>query len=484
MTRSDHKHRLVVIGDSLSQGFMSGAIHRTDISYPVFVADALGVRSSFVVPDFSGQGGLPLNLEKLLGDLGDKFGRAINWWEVVPVLALLQWKLDLVEDYWERGKGSKAHYQVAVCNNLAVWGFEVRDALTVTEGACRRAIPTPRDNPLKQVPEMPMYRTARRVLNPTFGGERTEWSQIRSATALATEGGIENLVIALGANNALGTVISLHIEYSKDEDLHRMPHERSANLYLPEHFEILYADLAHAVDQVEAKRVFVATVPHVTIPPLTRGVSPHGSALQDGYYEFYTRPWIWDEVFDPDRHQHLTREEARRIDEIIDSYNEIIRRTARQRGWFVFDLCKLLDDLAFRRSNGQPKYKAPAGLTEALRDHEGLNYLVSSDGGVRLDSRFIRSDNSTPGRLIKGGIFSLDGVHPTTIGYSLIADLLVKTMKKAKVEFPDDGELPWNSIVQMDTLINNPPSMLSSLRDCLAFFDKHGLLSSILEHFE
>lgn len=99
------KHRLVIIGDSLSQGFMSGAIHRADLSYPVWVAEVLGVRSSFVVHEFSGEGGLPLNLEQVLNEISRSFGSVLNWWEAVPAFGKIQRLLDVTEDYWERGRG-------------------------------------------------------------------------------------------------------------------------------------------------------------------------------------------------------------------------------------------------------------------------------------------------------------------------------------------------------------------------------------------
>lgn len=472
------RHRLVVIGDSLSQGFMSGAINRPDIAYPAMVADALGARESFVVPEFGGAGGLPLNLERVLNDLSAHFGRRLDWWEVGLAVPRIQYLLDQTEDYWERGKGSKPFNQQAICHNLAVWGFEVRDAYTVTEGVCRRAIPEPTDNWLRQVPEMPMYRTARRVLNPTFGPEREEWSQLRCARELAHEGGIENLVVALGANNALGTVISLTIRYSEEQDLHRMPHERSCNLYLPQHFKTLYGELTDAITRIGAKNVFLATVPHVTIPPITRGMG-----RRDGrYYEYYTRPWVWDTAFDKAKHAHLTREQAMQIDTFIDEYNDVIKSTADAHGWHLFDMCGLLDKLAFRRNAGRIDYAFPPGLVNELKHHETLSYLVDDKDRVSLDTRFIRGNTDDPKKLSKGGIIALDGIHPTTIGYGLIADLLMDTMTAAGVSFPKPN-LPWDAIVNADTLVNQPPKMLANLQDCLAMLDKRGLLSSVMEHF-
>lgn len=473
------KHRLVVMGDSLSQGFMSGAIHRTDISFPRMIADALGIRESFNHPDFSGEGGLPLNLELILNDLGEAYGSEINWWEVLPLAVRLRSRLDGIEDYWERGKGSRAYPRRAVHHNLAVWGFEAGDASRVTEGVCRREIPTPRDNVLKQTPEIPMYRTARRVLNPTFANDAMEWSQVRCARELAGDGGIENLIVYLGANNAFGTVTSLNIKYSEPSDLHRLPHERTCNLYLPEHFDILLSALARDIDSLAATNVFVGTVPHVTIPPATRGVSPDGT-LDGGHFEYYTRPWVWDDDFDPEKHPHLTRDQARRVDDFIDGYNKIIRREAKSRGWHVCDTCGQLDKIAYRRQGGKPKFKFPSKLVRELRDHGPLNYLVENRR-AKLDTRFFACDSESPARIAKGGLFSLDGIHPTTIGYGLVADEFIKVMQTADVEFA--GEIDWKAVVRGDTLVNSPPVLMSSLRTTLELLDKHGLLSSVLDLF-
>jgi lysophospholipase L1-like esterase len=483
------KHRLVAIGDSITQGFMSGSIFRTDISFPVMLADAMGIRDSFAVPNFSGKGGLPLNLELLLNKLSDNFGKIINWWEVIPALLIIQDHLDEIEDFWERGKGSKAYPQRAIHHNLAVWGFEVGDAFTITEGVCRRAIPEPTDNLLNQVPEMPMYRTARRVLNPSFANDAMEWHQMHAAMELANDGGIENLIVFLGANNVLGTVTSLNIKYSTDADLHLMAHERHPNLFLPDHFNRLYDDLASWISRIEADNVFLGTVPHVTIPPVTRGVSPSAQSPkdttdEDGYYEYYTRPWVWDNTFDPDAHQRLTREQARQIDRFIDGYNEKIKDIAAKKNWHVVDVSGMLDKLAYRRNRRKPTYEFPQGMVNALKANDNLSYLVEKDGEgdkVNLDTRFFMSDPNS-GKIARGGLFSLDGIHPTTIGYGGIADLFFQKMKSEGVNFQKD-DLEWKDIVASDTLVNNPPILLANLKEILEFLDKHAFLSSVIDLF-
>ena len=74
-------HRLVVIGDSLSHGFQSGAIFNTDLSFPAIIAYELGWLDHFRYPRYGGPGGLPLNIEYLLRDLEDRFGAEISRWE-------------------------------------------------------------------------------------------------------------------------------------------------------------------------------------------------------------------------------------------------------------------------------------------------------------------------------------------------------------------------------------------------------------------
>ncbi len=55
--------KLVALGDSLTQGFHSGAIFQTDWSYPAMIARSmnLAIPTQFRIPRFAGSG-LPLNI--------------------------------------------------------------------------------------------------------------------------------------------------------------------------------------------------------------------------------------------------------------------------------------------------------------------------------------------------------------------------------------------------------------------------------------
>jgi len=473
------EHRLVAIGDSLTQGFLNGAVDRSEWSFPAQVAGALGVGDRFRSPPFGGSGGIPLNLEWIIRRLGERFGERVGLLEVPAAILQVHRLLNEIEHYWERGPGSLPLPDATLHHNLAVWGYEIADALDLDANFCDAEIPPPRNNWLS-LAARPLYRTARRVLNPSGVAEYGGMSALDVARRLARNGGVENLVVMLGANHALGAMTRLEIRHSSEEDLNLPPHRRNANLFRPEHFKTLYDRLQIAIDDVGAERVFLGTVPHVTIPPVTRGVG----VRSNGYYEYYTRPWIWDTDFDPERHSALTGEEARTIDAHIDNYNAIIRAAADAApNRFVIDVGDLLDQLAFRRRSGQVGFRFPDGLVAALRRNPDLDYLVDDDGFVRLDTRFMRTrtfEGTT--RLVQGGLFSLDGMHPTITGYGIVAAGVLRGLREAGAEAEHD-DVDWDRILAADTLLNDPLPLLGDLHAILTFLDRRGLLSSILELF-
>src|SRR6478735_4277619 len=95
-------NRLVVIGDSLSHGFQSGAVYNTDISYPAIIAYELGWFDQYRYPRYGGPGGLPLNIEYLMRDLEDRFGADVSLLETPFAVFRGRQFMDDVEDYWER----------------------------------------------------------------------------------------------------------------------------------------------------------------------------------------------------------------------------------------------------------------------------------------------------------------------------------------------------------------------------------------------
>lgn len=479
--------KLVAIGDSLTQGFMSGSISQTQISYPAMIAQCLG-ETNFKVPDFTGEGGLPVNLEYLFQMLAEKFGSQIRVSESVSAFLAAQGFLDCVEYYWERGEGNQPTQTGPLHHNLAVWGFRLGECDTLTEAVCRRVIPIPKDNTVNQIPEFAMYRTARRTLNPSFVPGYENLSQVSAAAEIAkANGGVDNLIFWLGSNNCLSTVTNLKIKWSEEADINRLAHQINCNLWLPAHFRTLLARVAAKIDAIGAKNVFIGTIPHVTIPPVSRGITPgaaDGAGLSaDGYYEYYTHFWVWDDDFvkAPQKYPHLTRRDARTIDAAIDEYNEAIKREANQRGWHVVDICNVLDQLAYRRQQGKPRYPFPPELVAALKANPATKDRFTKEGKPVLDTRFLRFDPSKndPEEKYKGGIFSLDAIHPTTTGYGIVAYEFLKVMTPMLPVKPTP--LDWHHIVNSDTLLTKPPQNLEHLREMLSFLQHRTPLPNLIK---
>jgi hypothetical protein len=455
--------KLVAIGDSLTQGFMSGAISATHLSYPAILARCMGLSADeFRVPPFFGEGGLPLNLEHLLDRLEERYGKKLDWYEKPRVIFTVRSILDRVEDYWERGPGSKP-IGADTFHNLAVWGFEVADAYEVTPALCRAQIGKNRDDFLAQVPSAAMYRTALRVLNPARKSQLDDATQVSVARRIAQKEGIENLIVALGANNALGTVLDLKVmETGKTPPKLKAPKRNEQfNLWHPDAFALSYAQLGAKVAAIGAQRVFVSTVPHVTIPPVTRGINrgAHPLAAGERYFDSYARFFVKDANFTKDD-PHLTKAEAQQIDSYINAYNDTIRKTAKAHGWHVVDMCALLDQLAYRRNNDQPKYKLPK---------------VLADLKPPPDARFFQINQA--GQRTQGGIFSLDGVHPTTIASGLMAQEFAHVMRQAGVSVVD---VDFARLLALDTLVTDPPQTLDDVYGTLQTLEEWLHLSRLL----
>lgn len=497
------KHRLVTIGDSLTHGFQSGAIFNTKLSYPMMIAKEMGW-NQLRYPTYDGPGeGLPLNLEHLARQLDKKFGESIQWWEFPPFLSFLRDYLDETEDYWERGAGAMPPDPNGKINhNLAVYGWDLRNTLSRTAQICQKLLDEnpAKDDYLRQVVEYHNERAAIRVLNTARDAQGNSLAPLQAAAVLSQEGtletndgdGIETLIIMIGANNALGSILTFNVAWTA-EGYDDMSINDRYTVWRPIHFKAELDKLVEEVKKIRARHVIWGTVPHVTITPFAYGVNKDrdGKKAAPGsrYFPFYTLPWISDDDFDPDKHPHLTGQEARAIDSAIDQYNEYITEAVRQgrnegRDWYVFEAAGLLDRLASRRYLEDPDarptwWNKVGGKYELPPELQALKPVP--------DSRFFRSG---PNGRTQGGLFSLDGIHPTTIGYGIMAQELIKIMQRAGVKFyQSDGKterkgdvnVDFKRLISYDTLISNPPRSLSNALSLIGLLDKNfNLFSGML----
>jgi lysophospholipase L1-like esterase len=453
------KIKMAALGDSLAQGFQSGAICNTEWSFPAIVARTFGcgVPTDFRVPKF-GVNGLPLNIEQLLYRMQFKLGSNLGPEELAlraPVLVADF--LDEVEDYFERGRGSRPKFG-GNYHNLAVWGFALAEATRLRVSDCDAAIDETEgwiEDDFLGLPSGAMYRTARAVLNPSGDTKRKGDTQIRALERLLThEGPLDVLIVWLGANDALGTVLTLEVNDMTDaKKLPRDPVELLAwNLTSEAEFARDYAELSTQISDILARlspntKVFVGNVPHVTIPPISRG---QGN-FRDGYFDYYTRFFVPEGTL-PLGLEKLTREEAMLIDTRIDAFNKTIEREVETRkDWHLVDTCGLLGSLAVRRQGHDNDPGEPLRAYYQKRG-QGDHPLLELDP-IPSISMYRMQD----GKRTQGGLMSLDGVHPSTIGYGLIAEHFLEAMKAVGVANADPRNVPWQTVIAADWLQQHPP---------------------------
>ena len=512
-------HRLVCIGGSITQGVKSGAVFEPDLSYPAIIAHEMGLPGEeFRYPPFPGKGGLPMNIEYLLRKLDEKYGRDISFWRLPCAILFVRKLMDEVEDYWERGEGTQPLDDPGPFHNLAVFGFDIQDSYQVTAQMCEETISEmpSTDNFINQIPKQAILRAARRVLNPKHSTHPNDLSatQVQRATELARQGGIENLIINLGANNVLRSIVDLKFQQSDDWTVNQKnpeyrtkkhhPEGKNVTVYRPEHFGMFLETLMTKVEELNqgggrVERVFWGTVPPVTVFPLCRGVGGRMESAKGltspyeneddipwyrRYFKFYTRPWIPDELFNPDEDRRLTGEQIIQIDGIIAQYKGILEKKIKEHNqkrrnqgqkddWFIVDFHRLLERLAYRRYKEEPNVPKPLAWNEydMPEEYKDLN----------LDSRFFQAKE---GIKIAGGLFALDGVHPTTVGNGLVAQEVIDVMVESGVEFhrqddsgnktvrPQPIRVDYRRLRHEDTLIQKLPDTMDDVWKILTIGDE------------
>ncbi|GAA4800882.1 hypothetical protein GCM10023200_42140 [Actinomycetospora chlora] len=497
--RTTPKNRLVTIGDSLTHGFQSGAIYNTGLSYSATIAYELGWRD-FTYPRYGGPGGgLPLNIELLLRHLVDKYGKKLSLWEAPLAVFDVQRYLDQNEDYWERGDGSHYLKESSARNHaLAVFGYDIRDALEWTANKCIEELgrSPSSDRYWSLVPDNAIHRAALRVF-PTGDSSARDKTLLDLARDFGDEvhgdatAGIETLVVFLGANNVLPTALHLDIKPSGDDyqDLHK---KNEYTIWRPSHFSAELKLLAEEVRSVKARHVIWCTVPHVTVVPVMHGVGTRKTRRGSRYFPNYTSVYIADADFDEDRDRNLTDEDARLIDSVIDEYNDSITEVVRRaragdgdetpRDWHLLDVAGLLDRLAQRRyiadRRARPEWWTPYEMPPALAD---LRPTVTSE--------YIEATEC--GGRARGGLFSLDGVHPTTVGYGLIAQEMIDIMSKAGVVFRTQNgderrgpvKVDFERLLMHDTLVSRPPANLyGGLGTLQSIYHRFPVIGRVLPH--
>lgn len=473
--------RLFTVGDSLSQGFMSGAGARTDLAHPTLIARAMGMNPGmhnhdqgidYYFPEWK-NGGIPANMEVIFRRLNDRYGSRIKGLNWLTTLHHLNRVLDESEDYYEReeGRAENPYYgDVPYFHNVSTWSYEIADSWLVTPELCMNEIekrkPIDGGDGWLAVANAAFYRSSLKVLSPNL---ENNYSQLDWLKHHAQTEGIENLTLWLGTNNVLRTVLHMHMTQTPghpDIQPHRMQHlerrEKGWNMWHPDDFTAEYAELLERVDEIMTNhnkarnwKVFVGNVPYLTIVPMLKGIGPKVSLGKQGnYYKNYTYV-PFGEKFALKRNMYLTLHKALYIDDCIQEYNRSIQgltdavnarhnEESSRSPYHLVDVCSAFNKMDWRRNGGEPDYQYPA-------------YFDNLERGI--DTKYYHADPE--GNMQQGGLFSLDGAHPSAIGQGLIAHEFIKVMKEAGVEFTDD--LDWEAIVKSDSLYQEPISMMQEM---------------------
>lgn len=486
--------KLFSIGDSITQGFMSGAAARTHLAYPSLIAKAMGLTTGsaktddFRIPEWPQ--GLPIDLEGLARRLRKKIGGEIDFWDWPHLANVIRDYMDDVEDHYERGEGRLENKfgTLDYFHNVAYQGADVADAWMVTPKLCYEQIRLengrkPVDPPFAS-PSASFYRTALNVLNPLRDPAKDDWSALKWLDYHATKTGIENTTLWLGANNALGTVIKLKLipTLGNDSGYHKelsRPERDNFNLWAPHHFREDYEDLMAKIDAIMKNnkdtnwRVFIGTVPAVSIAPITTGVGEprfitdpfeiigfedeKGQRIPyDGrkaqYFKYYTY-FLFDEKTAHTTPMKLTFSQVVQIDTFIAEYNKIIKaivadynKAHKQERYVVVDTCRMLLKAAYKRNNYEPTYDWP----DEVRWRTPM-----------VDTRFHHAEKGDR-TLEQGGLFSLDGIHPTAIGQGMIAREFIGAIEAVRGKLPK--QLDWDAIYKSDTLYSQPIEIMGSIR--------------------
>ena len=371
------------------------------------------------------------------------------------------------------------HRHPLTAASTTIWqspGFRVLDSFKVDSQYCQDQIQDVgpvlrllnRNDLLNPLPSEPLYRIARRVLNPRLDSDRMHWTQITNLRQITeAEGKIENLILFLGANDCLRTVVHLDVKDMARESGTPTddPEKRRKNYNLtsPEIFRANYEEMVRQISDAICPdtKVFVGNVPYVTIPPITRGIPadkrhPTDSRYFQHYGPFYARPERTHWSYNP-----LTGDEVIAIDRRIDCFNTIIEETLARvpkKGiWRIVDICSSLDALAVRRNEAE-------GREQELLENF-FRRLDISDNPLLEETPIpstlrLETDGE---RRTQGGLFSLDCIHPTTVGYGLIAENFLHAMRAQEFceQEPErrNWALNWDDIISKDSLIQCPPGL-------------------------
>lgn len=479
------KPTIAVLGDSLAQGLLNGAVLTPARSFPALVAEACGLSvgstyEEFVVPSFF-EPGIPINIDQLLRNAEHWNGSQLR--SAYEMFGFLTYSaIEVVRN--------KHHYQrvsppgsghLGPPDHLAIAGLSVRDCIELTPEECNDRIADAAstvDTLLAASAPKPLLLIAKQVLNSTALPSRQTWSAVRCFERLVEVREPSVLIVHLGNADILGAVADLSIRMMPEHFNGDRGARSEYNVTHPRVFERDYMEFGERIDVIlkkgrEKATVLIGTLPPATIAPFIRGF---GRQCSRGYFDAYGRFFVPKPPASRFAARTLSREEVIRLDLVVDDYNRTIRRVGERFGWHVVDVHRMVSDLAVKRRFMQHEPEQPLkeyveSLLDRDPDHTSIEALINLK--PIPDTRLFRA--SPLGERTEGGLFGFDCGHPSALGYGLVADLFLRTMRGLGLA-PAGADIQWDRIINDDArAVCHPPRLWREVLDNLeahpSFFD-------------
>jgi len=456
--KTPKKYPLITLGDSLTLGFQNGAVCSTKFSYPSILAKLLE-DNLFETVSFTAQGGIPLNMESLLKGIEEEFGTDIGWDDAFLVSNSIVSTLLRIKRYWELNWSLFLQQREfnQPYSNQSLFSATVNDVFLLTDADCRHILERKISvgNRFQLLPQNAFYTAARKIINPNLSPFESNSSLFSNVKWFSDHGGIEHFIVYLGANNLIGALTDLKVIEATEEDLLKKPFDRYVTVYPTNLFRQSFENLALQLSALSINHIYTATIPDITKVPLLQKIELKGECI-------YTHIWVKKNDFDKDIHPFLTEKELIHIQTTLLEYNYSIKETAHKHGWKVLDVYAIVEKL----HQGEFNEVIPAAAIRALRKNKKTRYLVNNDNSLNIDTQFPELNESTE-QLIHGGVFSLDGMHPTTFAYGLIAFGFQQLMQQNGQQF--NQAFDWDRIIENDSLLTDTPLLINDLRKALYF---------------
>ena len=379
---------MMAIGDSLYQGVRSLTIKRgmTQLSAPAQIAEALGIRHKFTCPDPD---------RPILIDMEE-------WLRMLPDLDAIKADLAANVDYWFKTPASPTGR--LLFENISVASATIEDLYTQswkTADDYLKALPPQAKRRIKALDfdglELGMIvqsLNARFTLNPSKQRNLRGMTQVGMVTARRPK----RLLVNIGSNNGLWEIAfeakpGARMKFKRDLKILA----RQLNALPPDVEQIYFNSLG-----------LPSTVPNLM--PVPDHVEWDHKPGPGKYFDRYENRFGFD-------YGTITAAQMAKLDAHVAKVNSEAEKILRD----AFD---------------DPKRLHFVDLAKLLKSYDEKHQRQTDNNVVKLKNGLTLSNVTTEadfwGGFARGGLQGLDGMHPTVVGYALMAECVLEAIKKAE----------------------------------------------------